>query len=207
MNRLRQNSFASGPLRGGIHLRNRKTLVGWLCEVAEFLGTSQETVFLAVNLLDRFLNRFPDTRLSQLQLVGVTCFWDAWCGVVFEFVHHARICDIFFLFHGLSSPLPSFFFFLSLPSSGKSFLSFLCLCLPCSKFEECFVPSVEKMSELTANAFTPHEVWCFPSLPILSRIPPSGTHNIFVSPSHPHPLPHRFWRWKFKSLTQLTFPS
>lgn len=104
MNRLRQNSFASGPLRGGIHLRNRKTLVGWLCEVAEFLGTSQETVFLAVNLLDRFLNRFPDTRLSQLQLVGVTCFWDA------------------------------------------------------CKFEECFVPSVEKMSELTANAFTPHEI-------------------------------------------------
>jgi hypothetical protein len=51
-------------------------LVDWLVEVVDEFQLSQETLFLAVALLDRFLSLKP-VLCCQLQLLGVTCLWVA----------------------------------------------------------------------------------------------------------------------------------
>ena len=50
----------------------RTTLVDWLIEVAEEYSLVSETLHLAVNLVDRFLN-IEDTPRKSLQLLGITC--------------------------------------------------------------------------------------------------------------------------------------
>mmetsp|Transcript_13053 Transcript_13053/g.40211 ORF Transcript_13053/g.40211 Transcript_13053/m.40211 type:complete len:318 (+) Transcript_13053:142-1095(+) len=50
----------------------RSILVDWLVEVCEEFKLNQETLHLAVNYLDRFLQVQP-IRRSQVQLVGVSC--------------------------------------------------------------------------------------------------------------------------------------
>lgn len=50
----------------------RATLVDWLIEVAEEYSLVSETLHLAVNLVDRFLN-IEDTPRKSLQLLGITC--------------------------------------------------------------------------------------------------------------------------------------
>lgn len=50
----------------------RSILVDWLVEVAEEYRLVPETLYLAVNYIDRFLAHVPVNR-SKLQLVGVTC--------------------------------------------------------------------------------------------------------------------------------------
>jgi len=52
----------------------RAILVDWLVEVAEEYRLNTETLFLAVNYIDRFLSRVTVSK-SQLQLVGVTCMF------------------------------------------------------------------------------------------------------------------------------------
>lgn len=54
----------------------RLVLVDWLIEVVDEFKLGQETLFLAVNALDRYLARVHVSR-SQLQLVGITCLWVA----------------------------------------------------------------------------------------------------------------------------------
>lgn len=54
----------------------RAILVDWLIEVGEEFRLCADTLFLAVNYIDRFLSVHKVTR-SQLQLVGVTCIWIA----------------------------------------------------------------------------------------------------------------------------------
>lgn len=54
----------------------RAILVDWLIEVGEEYKLCADTLFLAVNYIDRFLSLHKVTR-SQLQLVGVTCIWIA----------------------------------------------------------------------------------------------------------------------------------
>ena len=50
----------------------RSILIDWLVEVAEEYRLVPETLYLAVNYIDRFLAHVPVNR-SKLQLVGVTC--------------------------------------------------------------------------------------------------------------------------------------
>ena len=50
----------------------RGILIDWLVEVAEEYRLEAETLYLAVNYIDRFLSHVPVNR-SKLQLVGVTC--------------------------------------------------------------------------------------------------------------------------------------
>jgi hypothetical protein len=54
----------------------RLVLVDWMVEVVDEFSLSQETLFLAVSLLDRFLSARCVCR-AQLQLLGVTCLWVA----------------------------------------------------------------------------------------------------------------------------------
>ena len=55
-----------------INATMRGILIDWLVEVAEEYRLEAETLYLAVNYIDRFLSHVPVNR-SKLQLVGVTC--------------------------------------------------------------------------------------------------------------------------------------
>jgi len=55
-----------------INATMRSILIDWLVEVAEEYRLVPETLYLAVNYIDRFLSDVPVNR-SKLQLVGVTC--------------------------------------------------------------------------------------------------------------------------------------
>eukprot|EP01066_Platyproteum_vivax_P006868 Platyproteum_vivax@DN2542_c0_g1_i1.p1 len=56
--------------------RMRAILVDWMVEVHHRFKLSQETLFLAVNYLDRFL-AVKQMNRNRLQLAGVTCLWIA----------------------------------------------------------------------------------------------------------------------------------
>lgn len=55
-----------------INATMRGILIDWLVEVAEEYRLVPETLYLAVNYIDRFLQQVPVNR-GKLQLVGVTC--------------------------------------------------------------------------------------------------------------------------------------
>ena len=54
----------------------RGILVDWVLQVHARFHMLQETLFLFINILDRFLSERPIS-LSKLQLVGITCFFIA----------------------------------------------------------------------------------------------------------------------------------
>jgi cyclin A len=54
----------------------RTILVDWLVDVTEEYRMQTETLFLAVNYLDRFLS-FMAVQRSKLQLVGISCLFIA----------------------------------------------------------------------------------------------------------------------------------
>ena len=60
-------------------------LVAWLSDVSEEFKLEQETFFLSINLLDRFLSE-TKTKVSRqnLQLVGIAAIW---CASKFEEVY------------------------------------------------------------------------------------------------------------------------
>src|SRR5260370_30992810 len=55
---------------------NRGTLIDWLLQVHAKFGLLQESLFLTVNLIDRFLG-LRVISLCKLQLVGLACFFIA----------------------------------------------------------------------------------------------------------------------------------
>jgi G2/mitotic-specific cyclin 1/2 len=55
---------------------NRGTLIDWLLQVHARFGLLQESLFLTVNLIDRFLG-LRLISLCKLQLVGLACFFIA----------------------------------------------------------------------------------------------------------------------------------
>jgi cyclin A len=59
-----------------IDAHKRLVLVDWLIEVVDEFALSQESLYLAISLLDRFLSLHAVQR-CQLQLLGVTCLWVA----------------------------------------------------------------------------------------------------------------------------------
>lgn len=60
-----------------INPKMRAILVDWLIEVHAKFKLCADTLFLSVNLLDRYLALQTDTERSRLQLVGVTCLFIA----------------------------------------------------------------------------------------------------------------------------------
>ena len=59
-----------------INPKMRCILVDWLAEVVEDFGLSSETLFLAVNYIDRYLSLKSMTR-NFLQLLGVAALFIA----------------------------------------------------------------------------------------------------------------------------------
>lgn len=54
----------------------RSILVDWLVEVSEEYKLHTETIFLAVNYIDRFLS-YMSVQRARLQLVGTACMFIA----------------------------------------------------------------------------------------------------------------------------------
>jgi cyclin A len=59
-----------------INYEMRSILVDWLVDVAKEYSLHTETIFIAVNLMDRFLS-LKSVRREKFQLVGATCMWIA----------------------------------------------------------------------------------------------------------------------------------
>ena len=57
--------------------RNRNALVGWLVCLHSGLDLMQETLFLGVSLLDRYLAFYNDLQKEQLNLLAITCLFIA----------------------------------------------------------------------------------------------------------------------------------
>ena len=68
--RQREQEYAtSGELQGEVTPRMRAILIDWMIEVQVNFSLVQETLYLAVNLLNRYITRVPVAR-DKLQLVG-----------------------------------------------------------------------------------------------------------------------------------------
>ncbi|PRQ41018.1 putative cyclin [Rosa chinensis] len=65
--------YSSTTEYGGLILQQRSYMVRWIIEISTATGLQQETKFLGVNLLDRFLSKgfFKSKRI--LQIVGIAC--------------------------------------------------------------------------------------------------------------------------------------
>eukprot|EP00566_Odontella_aurita_P019063 CAMPEP_0113576058 /NCGR_PEP_ID=MMETSP0015_2-20120614/28069_1 /TAXON_ID=2838 /ORGANISM="Odontella" /LENGTH=312 /DNA_ID=CAMNT_0000479419 /DNA_START=174 /DNA_END=1109 /DNA_ORIENTATION=- /assembly_acc=CAM_ASM_000160 len=68
----------------------RSVLIEWLLTVHTGSNLDAETLYLTVNLFDRFLEK-REIRRSQLKLVGATCFFIA---SKYEDIYPPKICDI-----------------------------------------------------------------------------------------------------------------
>jgi len=62
--------------RSGVDSHKRLVLVDWLVEVVDEFQLRQETLYLAVSLLDRYL-AVTHIRRGELQLIGITALWVA----------------------------------------------------------------------------------------------------------------------------------
>jgi len=61
-----------------INGKMRAILIDWLIQVHQRFSLLQETLYLTIAILDRYLqSRFSDVKRKKLQLVGVTCMWVA----------------------------------------------------------------------------------------------------------------------------------
>ncbi|KAL1495805.1 hypothetical protein AB1Y20_016666 [Prymnesium parvum] len=76
-----------------INATMRSILIDWLVEVAEEYRLVPETLYLAVNYIDRFLAHVPVNR-SRLQLVGVTCMLIA---SKFEEIHPPAVDEFVYI--------------------------------------------------------------------------------------------------------------
>ncbi|KAF8999074.1 cyclin-like protein [Cyathus striatus] len=72
---------------------HRGVLVDWLLQVHAKFGLLPESLFLCVNILDRFLSARPIS-LSKLQLVGLACFFIA---TKFEEMYAPAVAELAFL--------------------------------------------------------------------------------------------------------------
>ena len=60
-----------------ITLRMRAILVDWLVDVHNQFQLKDETLSLAIRLLDDYLAITDDVNKKTLQLIGITCLWMA----------------------------------------------------------------------------------------------------------------------------------
>uniref|UniRef100_A0A6A7G4W4 Cyclin B1 n=1 Tax=Hirondellea gigas TaxID=1518452 RepID=A0A6A7G4W4_9CRUS len=80
-------------VQNDINGRMRTILIDWLIEVHEKFTLKNQTLYLAVNYLDRFLSLRRISR-SKLQLVGCTALFLA---AKFEEIYHPQIADFVFV--------------------------------------------------------------------------------------------------------------
>jgi len=76
-----------------VNQQMRAILIDWLIEVVEEYALKMETLFLAVNYIDRVLERKPVAR-ATLQLVGVTCLFVA---CKYEEIHPPLVDDFVYI--------------------------------------------------------------------------------------------------------------
>lgn len=74
---LRLNEDAIMEKHSTLQPRMRSILVDWMIEVSEVYTLHRETLYLAIDFLDRFLGNCTDIPRTRLQLVGVTCLFIA----------------------------------------------------------------------------------------------------------------------------------
>ncbi|MEW5304559.1 MAG: hypothetical protein WDW36_007162 [Sanguina aurantia] len=73
--RLKETHYRPRPFcQPEINTQMRRVLVDWMSDVADDFKFLSETLFLAINYLDRFLGSQAVPR-NILQLLGVTCLW------------------------------------------------------------------------------------------------------------------------------------
>lgn len=70
---LHRAKFGFMKFQADITEKMRSVLLDWLVEVHHKFKLTTETLFLAVNLIDRYLEKVPISR-SRLQLIGVSAF-------------------------------------------------------------------------------------------------------------------------------------
>ncbi|EEQ98496.1 G2/mitotic-specific cyclin-B, putative, partial [Perkinsus marinus ATCC 50983] len=71
--KYRQSSDYMQRTQNDITQRMRAVLIDWLVEVHWKFKLVPETLYLTVNLIDRYLEQCPSLPRTRLQLVGVTC--------------------------------------------------------------------------------------------------------------------------------------
>jgi cyclin B len=74
-----------------VTVKMRTILVDWLCEVHHKLKLKAETLYLTVNIVDRYLAKKTDVARSKLQLVGTTALLIA---SKYEEIYPAEIDDL-----------------------------------------------------------------------------------------------------------------
>ena len=87
---IKRNYLISQPVEMP---RYRKILVDWLVGVSSHFHLLQETLFLSVDILDRYLQCATVSK-KQLQLVGTTCLWVA---AKYEEVYPPFVSDFAFM--------------------------------------------------------------------------------------------------------------
>jgi len=69
---------AGSKVKSEINGKMRAILIDWLIQVHQRFSLLQETLYLTVGILDRYLStRFAEVKRKKLQLVGVSCMWIA----------------------------------------------------------------------------------------------------------------------------------
>jgi len=78
---VKADYLAAAPgskLKPEINGKMRAILIDWLIQVHQRFSLLQETLYLTVAILDRYLSqRFTEVKRKKLQLVGVSCMWIA----------------------------------------------------------------------------------------------------------------------------------
>ncbi|KAJ6244482.1 cyclin-a2-4 [Anaeramoeba flamelloides] len=82
-----------------INQEMREILIDWLCDFVMGIELRTDTLFLAINYMDRFLG-VKNVRKKHLQLVGVTCLWIA---SKYEEIEPPSIEDFVFITKGSCS--------------------------------------------------------------------------------------------------------
>jgi len=69
---------AGSKVKPEINGKMRAILIDWLIQVHQRFSLLQETLYLTIAILDRYLSqRFVEVKRKKLQLVGVSCMWIA----------------------------------------------------------------------------------------------------------------------------------
>jgi len=69
---------AGSKVKSEINGKMRAILIDWLIQVHQRFSLLQETLYLTICILDRYLStRFAEVKRKKLQLVGVSCMWIA----------------------------------------------------------------------------------------------------------------------------------
>jgi hypothetical protein len=80
-------------VQGDMNTKMRAILVDWLVEVSEEYKLCADTLYQAVNYIDRFLS-LQVVQRSQLQLVGVSCMWVA---AKYEEIYPPNVADFCYI--------------------------------------------------------------------------------------------------------------